>query len=93
MLDEGGRKRVEEKRRFCVYAFCAKMREAERSSCPLMRTRVVFHVPHPAPIGSGLVQREALEFQRRSAVPVDNEDGESSVVGDRGGGVGAADPY
>lgn len=71
----------EKKKKGYVYAFCAKMREAELSSCPLMRTRVVFHVPHPAPIGSGLVQRQALEFQIRSAVPADNEDGESSVCG------------
>lgn len=79
MSDEGEKKGY-------VYAFCAKMREAKRSSCPLMRTRVVFHVPHPAPIGSGLVQREALEFQIRSAGPVDNEDGESGVCGCRRSG-------
>lgn len=43
--------------------------------CPLMRTCVVFHISHPAPMGSGLVQRRALAFQIRCTIPFDNDEG------------------
>lgn len=61
-------------------ALCLFAKERRRSrACPLMRTCVVFHISHPAPMGSSLVQRRALAFQIRCTIAVDNEETESNM--------------
>ncbi len=74
---EGARKR-EGGYRTTVLCLCAKGR-SRGSACPLMRTCVVFHISHPTPMGSSLVQRRALAFQIRCAIPFDNEERESNM--------------
>lgn len=61
-----------------VLCLCAKGR-GRGSACPLMRTCVVFHISHPAPMGPSLVQRSALAFQIRCTIPFDNKERKSNM--------------